>query len=222
MEIEDLTDETIDWPKGDEYIDMVRELKLNLAAKTDECELLKIKLDESNRNITTLNQELNRFKMTVFEIDEDARKNHQEFEKSKNLEEKYMKLMSDFMELGEESEQFKQNMLDKYLAKTNAINSLECLNSSGVLNHDLEKTRQNLNKIVGDLKLANARCRSLEEEGTIKDKCIKDLRKTLDDAKVTHKHEINVLEEYIQSLKNTISSYEKILTDYYDGNSAND
>lgn len=211
MEIEELAEEAIDWSKGDKYIELVRELKLNLISKTDECELLKVKIDDDERIIRDLNQELNQYKMMVLEINEDSKKNQEEFEKSRKLEEKCIKLMGDFMKLGEEGEQFKQTILDRYIAKSNTINYIECLYNSGAINHDLERLKMDLDKMSADLNLANSRCRNLEEESSTKEKCINDLRKTLDDAKVTHKHEIDVLGEYIQSLKNTINSYERTL-----------
>lgn len=214
MDLEELTDDAIDWPKGDEYIDLVRELKLNLTAKSDECELLKIRLNETKQDIDTLNKELNQMKMMMFEVNEGSKRNQEESEKSKKLEEKFMKLMSDHIKLAEENESYRLAILQKYLDKSNAINNLECLYWSGALTNDLEKTKSELNRRMAELSLANARCRNLEEENSIKDKCVTELRKTLDDAKVSHKHEINVLEEYIDSLKNTIASYEKFLTSH--------
>lgn len=211
---EDLTEDLLDRMREGDYLEMLRKLKLDLADKSDECEMLKIELDKSNQDVESLSQELNQCKLTMFENNEDSRKTHEEFMKSKKIEEDYVKLMSDFLELGERSEQQRLNLYDNYLAKSNAINNLECLMSSGALKNELDECKIDLDKKSAELNLALAKIRHLEEDGNAKEKCITELRKTLDDAKVTHKHEITVLEEYIQCLKNTISSYENTLADY--------
>lgn len=216
---EDVAEEMIDRVRESEYLDMIKKLRLDLADKSSECELLKIKLEESNRDVERLDQELNRCKLTMFENSEDSRKTHEEVMKSKKLEEDYVKLMSDFLVLGEKADQYRRNLVDNYLAKTNAINNYECLISSGALTNELEECKKELDNKMAEVNLANAKLRNLEEEDALKEKSLSELRRVLDDAKVTHKHEINVLEEYITCLKNTITSYEKTLASYIESKS---
>lgn len=198
----------------DEYLEIMRKLKLELADKKDECELLKIKLNESNQDVEALNKELDECKLTMFENNENSKRTHEEVMKSKKLEEDCVKLMSDLLDLREQSDHYRQNLIDNYLAKTNAINNYECFMTSGALKHELDQHKLDLNDKIIELSLAQAKVRNLEEENVTKEKSVTDLKKALDDAKVTHKHEIIVLEEYIHCLKNTISSYEKTLATY--------
>lgn len=202
----------IDSRRESDYLEMLRKLKLELADKSSECEMFKIKLDQSTRDLRNLKCELNECKLTVFQNGEDANKTHEESQKSKKLEEDYVNLMNDYLNLSEQCEQYRQNIYDNYLAKTNAINNYECFMSSKNLSSQLDDCRLSLSKKSAEINLTTAKLRNLEEANSVKDKCIKELRKTLDDAKVTHKHEINVLGEYIECLKNTINSYEKTLT----------
>ena len=197
-----------------EHLELIRKLETSLADKLGECELLKIKLAESSRDAQLLGLEFDKLKLSAFESTEDSKKIHEEVLKSKKLEEDYVKLMSAFLELSERCEQYRLNIYDKYLAKSNAINNFDCRRSSGCREHELADTSQQLQDKMAELCLATAKIRHLEEEVSSKEKYISDLRKVLDDAKVTHKHEITVLDEYIQSLKNTIASYEKALSDY--------
>lgn len=219
LKFEEVAEEMIDRLRESEYLDMVKKLRLDLADKSSECELLKIKLEESNRDIEKLDQELNKCKLMMFENSEDSRKTHEEVMKSKKLEEDYVKLMSDFLALGEKAEQYKQNLVDNYLAKTNAINNYECFMSSGALTNELEECKKELDNKMAELNLAHAKLRNLEEDDASKEKSMNELRRALDDAKVTHKHEITVLEEYIQCLKNTVTSYEKTLASYIESKS---
>ena len=211
---ENLSEELLDRVKEDEYLEMVQKLKTNLDDKTSECEILKIQLDQKHMDIESLRQEINECKLTMFENNEDSRKTREEVTKSKKLEEDYVTLMDDFLKLNEQSEKYRRTMFDNYLAKSNAINNLECLVSSGAIRDQLDECRTNLENRLADLNLTTAKIRHLEEENGVKEKCITELKRSLDDAKVTHKHEITVLEEYIQCLKNTISSYERTLADY--------
>lgn len=196
------------------HLKIIGQLKLSLADKTSECEMLNIQLNESNREIDVLSRELNECKLTLFERAEDSNKTHEEVGKFKKLEEDYVKLMSEFLKLGEKNERNKQELYDVYISKSNAVNNLECLISSGALKKELSGCKLELDNRLGELNLARAEIRNLEEETAIKDKNINELRKSIADAKVTHKHEITVLEEYIQCLKNTITSYEKTLAGY--------
>lgn len=212
--VDTTTNETIEQLLEDKYLDALKRLQVDLSEKSSECELLKIKLDESNQNVEVLSRELNGCKLTMFENDEDSKKSREEVIKSKKLEEDYVKLMKEYVDLEERTNQYKQNLIDKYHAKTNAINNYECLMSSGAITVELEECKQNLDNRSSELYLAQAKLRNLEEDAVLKEKTITELRKVLDDAKVTHKHEINVLEEYILCLKNTITSYEKTLANY--------
>lgn len=199
-----------------EYLEMLRQLKLEVSAKTSECELLRIKLDENVRDLEQLSQDLNNCRVKIVEHDENSRKNREEIAKSRKLEEDYVKLMSEFLDLGERSQQYRQTLLDKYLAKTNIISNLECLDSSGAIQSELDRCRSELDTKTINLSVSNARIKNLEEELGTKDRYIAELKKALEDTKISHKHEINVFEEYIHSLKNTITSYEKTLTSYAD------
>ena len=209
--LENVSEEMIDRLREDEYLEIVRKLRLDLADKSNECELLKLKLTASNQDAENLSQELNKCKLTMFENNEDSRKTYEEVMKSKKLEEDYVKLMSDFLDLGEKNDLYRQNLVDNYLAKTNAINNFECLLSSGAISNELQECKIDLDNKLAELNLALGKIRNLEEDNSLKDKIITELKKALDDAKVTHKHEITVLEEYIQCLKNTVTSYEKTL-----------
>lgn len=210
--LEDVPEEMADKPREDDYIERIRRLQLDLADKSGECELLKIKLNQSNQDVELLSQELNECKLTMFENCEASCKIHDEVIRSKKLEEDYIKLMSDYLDLSEETSQYRRDLFDEYLTKSNLINSLECLESSGAYKFELEQCKQELNAKKADLNLASAKVRHLEEENALKEKTIGEFRKVLDDAKVTHRHELVVLDEYIQSLKNTIASYENALT----------
>lgn len=210
--LENVPEETDDKPHEDDYIERIRRLQLDLADKSNECELFKIKLAQSNQDVDSLSQELNECKLTMFENSEAACKVHEEVVKSKKLEEDYVRLMSDFLNLSEETSHYRQDLSDKYLEKSNLINSLDCLETSGAYKFELEQCKIELNAKTTDLSLAAAKVRHLEEENSSKDKTISELRKVFDDAKVTHRHELMVLDEYIQSLKNTIASYEQTLT----------
>lgn len=201
------------------YLDVLRKLRVDLLQKTSECELLKIKLDERNRDTELLGKELDECKLTMFERNEDSKKTHEEVMKSKKLQEDYVQLMTEFLDLGEKTNQYKQNLIDNYQSKTNAINNYEFLMSSGAISHELEECKLDLNKKSSELCLAQAKLRNLEEDTVLKEETIVELRKALDDAKVTHRHEIGVLEEYIQCLKNTVNSYEKTMASYIEQNS---
>jgi len=194
-----------------EYLQMLRDLKNQLADKTSECEVLRINLDQSMRDLRDLNRELNESKLRMFQNDEDSKKTLEETHKARKLEEDYVKLMSEYLNLSEHYDHFRGNLYDSYVAKTNAINNYECFMSNEMLRSELDGCRAMLNNQSAQLTLASAKLRNLEEENSLKDKSIAEFRKTLDDAKVTHKHEIDVLQEYIQCLKSTISSYEKTL-----------
>lgn len=198
----------------DGYLELIRTLKSDLASKTSECEILKIKLNETNQDYEVLSQELDECRLAIFENNEDSRKTNEEILKSKKLEEDCVKLMSDLLDLREQSDYYKQNMMDKYILKTNAINNLECLYTSGALTSELNQYKLDLNDKMAELSLAQAKVRNLEDENSIKDKSIVELKKSLEDAKITHLHEIKVLEEYIACLKNTVNSYEKTLANY--------
>lgn len=208
------TDETIEQILEDKYLDALKRLQVDLSEKSSECELLKIKLDESNQNVELLSRELNGCKLTMFENDEDSKKSCEEAIKFKKLEEDYCKLMREYLDFEEETNQYQENLIDNYHAKTNAINNYECLMSSGAIANELEECKRNLDNRSSELYLVQAKLRNLEEDTVLKEKTITELRKVLDDAKVTHKHEISVLEEYILCLKNTITSYEKTLANY--------
>lgn len=201
------------------YLDVLRKLRVDLLQKSSECELLKIKLDERNRDADLLGEELNECKLTMFERNEDSKKTHEEVMKSKKLQEDYLQLMTEYLDLGERTNQYKQNLIDNYQSKTNAINNFEFLMSSGAISHELEECKLDLNKKSSELCLAQAKSRNLEENSVLKEETIAELRKALDDAKVTHKHEIGVLQEYIQCLKNTVNSYEKTMASYIEQNS---
>lgn len=211
-QLEEVPEEMADKPREDDYIERIRKLQLDLAGKSDECELLRIKLDQTNQDVETLSLELNECKLTMFENSEALCKVHDEVVKSKRLEEDYVKLMREFLDLSDDTSRYRQDIFDCYLTKTNLINSLECFETSGAHKYELEQCKQELNAKQADLSLATAKVRHFEEENALKEKTIGELRKVLDDAKVTHKHELTVLDEYIQSLKNTIASYEKTLT----------
>lgn len=213
---EDLSEDLLPRAREGDYLEMIQRLKTDIIDKSSECELLKINLDQTKVDMEALSQELNQCRLTMFENNEDSRKTSEEMLRSKKLEEDYVKLMSDFLELGEKSEQYRINLYDNYLLKTNAINNIDSLLASGVFKEELENCKLDLNEKAAELDVASAKIRHLEEDSATKDKCILELKKTLDDAKVTHKHEITVLEDYIQCLKNTISSYEKTLADYID------
>lgn len=213
------TDNHVNVDNDDEYLEIIRNLKSELSNKNDECELLKIKLDETNQDVESLNKELNECKLTMFENNEDSKKTHEEVIKSKKLEEDCVKLMSDLIDLREQSDHYRQNLIDNYLAKTNAINNYECFMTSGALKHELDQYKLDLNDKIIEINLAQAKVRNLEEENVIKEKSISELKKALEDGKITHKHEITVLDEYIHCLKNTISSYEQTLATYETGKS---
>lgn len=208
----EVPEEFLDQLREDSYLENLRQLKLDLAHKSDECELLKIQLAESCHNVEQLSQELNECKLTIFENNEDSKRTHEEVMKSKKLEEDYVKAMSDLVDLSERNDQCRLNYLDKFISKSNAINNYECLMTSGAFKAELDDCKLELDDKTVELNLALAKIKNLEEDNATKDKSINELKKSLDDAKVTHKHEITVLEEYIQCLKNTISSYEKTLT----------
>lgn len=210
--LEDVPEETTDKPREDDYIERIRELQLAMADKSNECELLRIKLDLSEQDLDAFRQELNECKLTMIENSEASCKIHEEVIKSKKLEEDYVKLMSDYLDLSDETSQYRRNLFDSYLAKSNLINSMECLESSGAYKFELDQSKQELNDKIAELSLVTAKLRYLEEENALKEKTIGELKKVFDDAKVTHRHELMVLDEYIQSLKNTIASYEKTLT----------
>lgn len=200
--------------KEDDYLEMVRRLKSELADKANECEVLQIKLDQSAQEVDNLSQELDSCRLTLYINSEDFKRNHDQAVKSKKLEEDYLKLMSDYLDLGEQTNLYKQNLIENYLTKSNAMNNYECLISSGALQQELSECKMELDNRLAETNLALAKVRNLEEENTTKEKNIQGLKKTLEDAKVTHKHEVTVMEEYIQCLKNTISSYEKTLLSY--------
>lgn len=200
--------------KQSEILDWFLKLQSGMTAKTSECELLKIKLDESNRSVETLSNELNACKLAIFQNNEDSKNIHEEVMRSKKLEEDYIKLMGDYLNLTERYEQHRQTLYDTYLAKTNAINNYECLMSREAIKHELDSCKAELHSRQAESAVLAAKLRNMDEENSVKEKCITELKKSLDDAKVTHKHEITVLEEYIQCLKNTITSYEKTLANY--------
>lgn len=203
-------------PSEDDYLELVRQLRSQLADKSDECEAMRIKLDQSNREVENLSQELDSCRLTIYINNEDSKRSHDEVLRSKKLEEDYLKLMSDYLDLGEQTNLYKQNLIENYLTKSNAINNYECLVSSGALKHELGECKLELDHRLAEMNLALAKIRNLEEDIITKDKNIQELKKTIDDAKVTHKHEVTVLEEYIHCLKNTITSYEKTLLNYID------
>lgn len=218
---ETLTDDTnfeilIDSRRESDYLEMLRKLKVDLADKNSECEVLKLKLDQNSKDMAGLTQDLNECRLTMFQNEQDARKAQEETLNSKKLESDYVQLMADYLDLSAECEQYKQNVYDNFITKSNAINNYECLMSSEVLSTELHDCRVSLNNKSAEMNLVLAKMRNQEEELNVKDKCITELRKSLDDAKVTHKHEIKVLEDYILCLKNTIESYEKTLTDMID------
>lgn len=196
-----------------EYLEMLRQLKLEVDAKTSECERLRIKLDDNVRDVEQLSQDLNNCRVKIVEHDENSKKNREDMAKSRKLEEDYVKLMSEFLDLGERSQQYRQTLLDKYLAKTNLISNLECLDYSGALRNELDRCRSELDTKTIKLSVSNAMINNLEEVIESRDRYIAELKKTLDDTKLSHRNEINVLEEYVQSLKGTIRSYEKTLAD---------
>lgn len=198
----------------DEYLEMVRQLKLNLADKSNECELLKIELSESKQAVDSLSQELNECRLAIFENNEDSRKTHEEIMRSKKLEEDCVKLMSDLLELKEQSDHHKQTIMDNYISKANAINTFECFQSSGAIEAELQQYKADFDEKLIELQLALAKVRNLEDENQLKDKKIVEMKKALEDAKISRVHEIKVLDEYINCLKNTISSYEKTLANY--------
>jgi len=210
----EIDDEADNISRDVEHFEIVRSLRLELSNKNSECEALKIQLCQRDQTLETLSQELNECRLTMFEDNEDSKKNCEEIGRFKKLEEDYVKLMRDYLDFSEESAQYKRDIYDTYLAKTNAINNYECLMSSNRLMDELRACQTDLNDKLAELELTVARIRDLEEENSIKEKTIAELRRTLDDAKVTHHHEITVLEEYIQCLKNTVSSYEKTLVSY--------
>lgn len=209
-----LTSSQLNPPSEYEYLELVRQLRSELADKSNECETMRIKLEQSNREVENLSQELDSCRLTIYINNEDSKRSHDEVLKSKKLEEDYLKLMSDYLDLGEQTNLYKQNLIENYLTKSNAINNFECLVSSGALKHELNECKLELDHRLAERNLALAKIRNLEEDNIIKDKNIQELKKTIDDAKVTHKHEVTVLEEYIQCLKNTITSYEKTLLNY--------
>lgn len=203
--------------KQAKILEWIMKLQSSLTEKTSECESLRVKLDESNRSIETISRELNACKLTMFQNNEDSKRIHEEVMKSKKLEEDYVRLMGNYLNLSETHELHRQSLYDNYLAKTNAINNYESLMSREAIKHELDGCKVELDNRVADLCLIAAKLRNAEEANSVKDKCISELKKSLDDAKVTHKHEITVLEEYIQCLKNTITSYEKTLASYMGG-----
>lgn len=202
------------------YLEMLRKLKSELSAKSSENEVLKIKLEQSSRDLGTMTRDLNECKLTMFQNCQDAQKAQEEMMRSKKLEEDYVRLMGNYLNLSEQYQHSKQEVYDNYIAKTNAINNYECLMSNEKLCIEIESCRENLDNKSAELSLVLAKLRNMEEENGIKEKCLTELRRSLDDAKVTHKHEIKVLEEYIQCLKNTITSYERTLTDLMDEQSS--
>lgn len=211
-EMNDLT--AID--KQTEIIEMILKLQTDLIEKDSECERLKIKLDESNRTAAALGQELDECKLTMFQNNEDSKKVHEEVQKNRKLEEDYVKLMSNYLNLSERYDQHRQDIYETFMVKTNAINNYESSMSRDAIKHELDQCKVELASRQADASILTAKLRSMEEDHGVKEKCITELKKSLEDAKVTHKHEITVLEEYIQCLKNTITSYEKTLATYVD------
>lgn len=203
--------------EGDQYLDVLKALRIELSEKSTESELLKIQLNEHDEDIEALRRELDEYKLSVLGNNEDLKKTCDGILRSKKCEEDYVKLMSEYLDLEEKTRQHKQQLVDNYHAKTNAINNLECLMSSGAIANELAECKLDLKDTAAELHLALAKVRNLEEDIVTKEKTISELRKSFDDAKVTHKHEMTVLEEYIQCLKNTIISHEKTLAIYTEG-----
>lgn len=209
--LEDVVVGTVDCVREGDYLEMIRKLRLELADKSSECELLKIKLNVSDKDVDKLNLELNKCKLALFENNEDFKKNNEEVSKSKKLEEDYVKLMSDFIALGEQTDQYKQKLNDDHLANSNAINNYENMLSNGVIANELEVCKSELDTKIAELNVVLTKLKFYEEDVGSKDRSIKELKKALDDTKLANKHEITVLEEHIECLKNTITSYERTL-----------
>lgn len=210
-------EKTNEGTENDQYLDALKALRIELSEKSTESELLKIQLNECDEDIKALKRELDEYKLSVFVNEEDLKKTCEEVLMSKKCEADYVKLMSEYLDLEEKTYQQKQQLVDNYHAKTNAINNFECLMSSGAIANELEECKLDLKNTAAELHLALAKLRNLEEDIATKEKTITELRKSFDDAKVTHKHEMTVLQEYIQCLKNTIISHEKTLANYTEG-----
>lgn len=199
----------------DEYLNLVKNLKSNLAKKNNECETLKIKLDESTRMITTINQELNKCKFTVFEMNQDSMRNKEKSIKLKNLEERHAKLTNDFVVMSEEHEQFKAKMLDQYLAKSNAINNMECLHNNQ--REELISIKSELDNKTAQLALLDAQMRSLKNDVIIKDEVIFKLKQTIEEARLAHQDIIAKLNRESQFLadqdKPNDEDYDRISSD---------
>lgn len=208
--------------KQTEFLLEMKQLRIDLAEKESRCAMLTIRLDESLAKNRSLSNELNECRSAMIQMNEDSQKSREEVSKSSKIQEEYVKLMASFLELSERYNHHKHATYENYFAKTNAINNYECLTSQQALRYELEKCRAELNRKQADLALNLAKWRNMEEANSTKEKCITELKKTLDDAKITHKHEIRVLEEYVQSLKNTIVSYEKTLANYLDSCTSED
>lgn len=198
----------------DELLEDIRRLKSEVETKTSECEFLKIRCDVQDSDIQTLNQELNRYRLTESENSQLFDKTQEEIVKNKKIEDDYAKLMIKHLESIKDAEECKRKLMDYIMVKANAVNNYECLMSGEAIEMDLNKCKSELDDKTNELNLALAKIRNIEEENATKERCISEFRKTLDDVKVTYKHEVNVLQEYIQSLKNTVSSYEKMLASY--------
>lgn len=186
--------------KENAYLNLVRELKTSLAQKNNECEILKIKLDESARVINCINQELNKCKFTVFEMNQDSVRNKERSIKLKNLEERYAKLTNDFVAMGEEYEQFKANLFEQYLAKSNAINNYECSRLNEV--EELYKIRSELDKKDAQLTVIEAQMKSLSDENANKDKIINNFKQSMHDLQIAYRKEIDDLNVRLKELTN--------------------
>lgn len=200
--------------KQTEFLLKMKQLHDVLAEKESRCAMLAIKLNESYVKNGSLMNELNECKLAIVQMNENSEKSREEATKSRKIEEDYVKLMGSFLELGDRYNHYRHTTYENYFAKTNAINNYECHWSYESLKHELDKCKTELNCKQANLSLNTAKLRNMEEENSTKEKYISELKKALDDARVTHKHEIKVLEEYVQSLKNTILSYEKTLACY--------
>lgn len=202
--------------KQAEIIQQILKLQNDLIDKSSDYEKLIIKLDERNRTVETLSQELNECKLAILQNNEDSKKVHEEVQKNKKLEEDYIILMSNFLNLNERYEQDRRDIYDKFVTKQEATGNLDVNESREVIAHELAGCKAELELKLADTSLLSAKLRDMEEDNLAKDKWITELKKSLEDAKVAHKHEITVLEDYIQGLKNTITTYERTLATYID------
>lgn len=186
--------------KENAHLNLIKELKTSLALKNNECETLKIKLDESARVINCINQELNKCKFTVFEMNQDSVRYKERSIKLKNLEERYAKLTNDFVAMGEEYEQYKARLFEQYLAKSNAINNHECSRLNEV--EELAKIKSELDKRNAQSTIVEARVRSLTDENVNKDKIISTFKQSMHDLQSAYQKQIDDLNVRLKDLTN--------------------